>query len=449
MNTKKHRHFIAIPALSLALLLTAGASAAMPLRAETGLQSIRFAAEDTELPFQIDGIVAGVLQPGAAITASRDAKHLELVRGEALMYSVGLTNLSIGTATVHLVGGSLFVLRDSAQTTVAAVGTPVLVSSANELWVAVPGQQLAIQKTGKMGRSTVPPEWYASEASNARDIIKAMPKTTEVPALAAMLQGKITAEKLVSIRAAELADPGSHIGKLALLSLLQADGRMDDAQAESVALYLKEDASLVREAAFAMPVLAHTILQPIPAPLLALWPEAIVEASLAGEQTEALESVHSAAGLPHLLDAAGFPKQAILWRTAVTRAIELLRTVVPPDQVTKLAEDSGRVTRGTLPEVTEAAAIEVTIPLTTWSEEELISMTRQTLVAHGAMIATSSVFTADASTQLVHVTNIFVAEGSKDVAYEFNYDPARDELSSIVRDGKKLPNTVSAKIFFQ
>jgi hypothetical protein len=260
--------------------------------------------------------------------------------------------------------------------------------------------------------------------------------------------GRMTAAIYEALRTA--AGTGTEEMRLLLIRLALRGARTDADAARMITDDFLADDILKDEFTRLLPSLAMTSAKPVQPELIRAWAGEVIRQGLKDGTGSAL-LIRDAAVLPAALTQAGYPLQAREWKSSLGRAAAVLKTTVsaPNRAVLAGAEQLFLTSAGPVADAPDDAPAEKPAPATSWTADELSAITRDTLVSHGALIATSTAFTADAETQTVLVQGVFVAENGKDVPYTFTYDPAASVLRQIRRDGRLLPNAVPVQTFFR
>ncbi len=457
MDTKIHRHFVALPLTILLMLAVAGFQSVLPVGAAdvSGAPTVRFKTDATPLDFQVGWILSGMLERDVALRVDESGEHTELLKGQALIKSTGLTELSMGKLKVHALAASYAALHGDTSSTVVPLTAPVIVTSGEDIAVVVPGMQISINSLGKMTSSTVPPDWYAERL----EALKLLPEIVIPPAdesnaqvqLAHFLAdgGRITAVALSSAEAtARLLDPSGVVSELLFLRLLQEAQWTDEDASRVLADNISQDRFLASELVPTLPLLVATLLKPVSDRQIQVWEKSAL--SLGITDSAAIISVfHRFSGFPQGLARAGYPRQSLLWQHAFYSVGTILGTTLSGKQRTDLEADLAIITRGDNVD----AHIENTVqsmpgPTTHWSEAELTAIVFEILLSRGVLIASTLQLASDTPTQTVRVTGVFIAEQGTDTAYAFTVDVSRKLITDIIRDGKKLPNAVPTDVFF-
>lgn len=452
MHTKTHRHFVAVPLAVLLMLAVAATESILPAGAAgvIGASGVRFATAETATDFEVGWMLTGTLETQSALHADRSGRHIELVRGQVLLRSSGLTELTMGNVTVVALASSYVALHDTTSSTVVPLSAPVLLITSSEMMVLVPGSQLSINAASTISTATVPPDWYAERMQ----ALKLLPETISPSVgphseLAAILEtGRIT--PAVFTHALELVrhlDPSGTAERLLLVRLLQEESRTDDDVSVRIAEVIAADKFLASELVSALPLLVAALGKPVAAVHIDAWEQATLSMGLTNN-TAAVAVLRRYTGFPQMLSRAGYPNQSLLWQRALTSVAQTLRTTLSGAALTDLDTELAILMRGELTEQPALSAPVVSAPSTNWSEQQLIAIVRTMLTSKGVLMAVTTELVPDTPTQTVHVRGVFMAEQGADIPYVFTYDVARGRIANIVRDGKEMPIAVPVETFF-
>ncbi len=482
MNKQKHRHLVAAPIAILAILAVATVSNFMPVLAGSvsGRMTVHLSASSDDEAFHIGGGVAGILREGSDLLADDFGTGLSLRKGQVLLRAPEILTLTLSdTMAVTVIHGSFVAVRDGETVTLAALDMPLLLANGDALTVLPPGRQLTMTPGAPDQNTSIGGDWYASQLSDLSTLESPRPRNIDdvrladalethdltscvsiateghlarpdlQTALAALLTaGKIDRDTYACIRElAHALDSSGALGKLVLLTLATEAVRTDTATSDMIAADFRADPFLKSAFPEILPVLAMTRQRPVQPSLINAFANTVIEAGLA-DPARALTIIRRASGVPRTLAAAGLPLQSQAWKSAIARAIVVLKTTVPEADRALLDVAFAEVV--SMPEEVKpkAAAPAPEAPSTQWSEDELIAITHDVLASHGALFAVTTVLTPDAKAQTVLVEGIFVAEGGANVPYAFTYDPAKERVMKIIRDGHRLPNAVPVQTFF-
>ena len=434
MNQKTHRHFVAFPLTVFLMLAVAGVQAALPGTSAdlTGAATVKFGATSTPVNFQVGWLLAGTLGHDSLLRTDKSGEHSVLVRGQVLMRSQGLTELSIGTQTkIRALSASYVALHDGTTTTVVPLTAPIIVSRGDKVSIAVPGMQVVIDKTGALQSATVPQDWY-TERVQALKLLKDVSimdvsdssRDLKHASLSRLIKdGRITADTFLKASAlAHDIDPSGMALRLLYLRLLQEEPRTDDDVSEALSTKISEDRLLSSEMVFTLPLLVATLMKPVAEPHIELWQKSAVSLGLV-DISSALSLVHRFAGFPEQLERAGYPQQSFLWQRALSSVASVLSTTLSGQALADLQADQAVITRGDHPsEQTQKTDAVSPGTMTNWSEQQLTSLVQSMLFSHGALMAVTTTLVPDTVTQTVRVSSVFIAVQGIDVPFEFTID---------------------------
>lgn len=432
-TTRRHRHFVAVPLTAFAILALAGVSAFLPVRAEeeTGKLSVHLHAEKDQ-PFRIDTSVVGTLYAGSLLRADRTGTRMSLLQGQMLVRQQGHMTVDVGEMHVYALDASFFIVKDS-RSTIAALDEPLLVVFHDETKIVFKGQQLLLMEDGSTSIASLPAEWQVERMHE----------------LQAMHPDEAHAQTSDLYIQRFRASTSAFEKRLILLHLISLGKKVDEEVIPDMVRTLQDDEVLRDLFPSMLPSLAVTSQKSLHPEIVSAWADDVIEWGLR-DGTGAALLLHQVASVPSFVEEAGYPIQASLWRDAMRHAVRILQPTVSPEnsELLSKARDVFSAEEITVMPI-RVPEEEEPKPETTWSADELSLLTRQALVSYGALIATSTAFVPDVQKQVVHVQGIYVAEQGKDVPYSFTYDPVKEELRSINRDGTRLPNVVPLAVFFR
>ncbi len=446
MHKKTHRHFVAIPTALAALAAVAALNAHLSVNAELFSHGtdIEVSSHDKALPFEAGASTQGVLQPQSVVHIAKKGDEVELVSGEAVIRSSGQLTVHLGSLTVRSVANAVAVLRDASSATVVPLVAPVLVRRGDLSAMIAPGQQLIVTGDGT-SLTPVSFDWFSVRFGVARGLIaKADPSSF----LSEISAGTISGDDLMGLfEAASSLDTSGELSRMITARLLTEGATLSPEAAQALVSSDRLDSDLQHDMVEALPAAVRTLRKPVADAVMQAWTEAAVRTTIS-ETGAMLRLVHGNARLPSDMENGGYPKQARLWRESLLRVTDVLRTVLLPEEAVLLDRDIAILTHG--PE-DQTESIE-TVPQIPESErksaDELVLLTRRALLDHGVLMGSATELTPDTDRQVVDVAGVLIAEGTQDVPYEFSYDPTRERVSGIKRDGKSLPNAVPAATFF-
>lgn len=480
MNKQKHRHLVALPIAVLAILTVGVCSHLLPVQAEAdGTRlTVHLRASDRDEVFSIGSAVAGMLRSSSELLADDAGSRLSLKRGQVLLQTAEPLTLEAGdTMRVIVAYGAFVAVRDADAVTIAALDTPVLIEQGGVKSVLEPGRQVRVASGLPEQRTAIGSDWFTAQWSDLtllpsvritpiqdqdlRAAIDARPSACTAiadaghiarsdlrSALATLLSGRrIDTDVYHCIRSLTRALDGSDtMTSLALLLLATEGGRTDTAASSLISEDFIRDPFLKTVFPVTIPVLAVTSQRPVQAPLIHAFGSTVIQIGLASP-AQAIRLITNAAHLPRTLATAGLPMQSDAWKSSLVRAVVVLKTTVPDADRSALDAAFSDILRK--PVIAAAAPVVVKeVPSTHWTEDELTAITRDILVTHGALLATTTTLTPDAETQTVLVEGVFIAEDSGNVPYVFTYNPGKERVTKIIRDGRRLPNAVPVQTFF-
>jgi len=459
MNTKKHRHFVALPLAVFLMLAVAGMESVLQVGAEgfAGASVVRFQAETNPIDFQTGWILSGTLDTGSDLSADKTGEHPELHRGHAVLRSTGFTELHVGIVRVSAFAASYTALHDESSTTIAPITAPVIVSYGTDTKVLVPGMQLTVMADRKVTLASVPSDWYAQQMQTVKLLMEsvipvdAVDREDRQADLARMLShGRITADSYTEAetRTFELDSSGTAL-RLLLLRLLQEDARTDTEASSLIASAVSNDRFLATELITALPFQIGTLQKPVAEAHIRMWEKSTVSLGLT-DSASAISVLRTYADFPEKLTRVGYPEQSMLWQHSLAYVGTILRTTLSGEALKDMDATLAIINRG---DIREEPTLPKTpapyVPATHWSESELTTIVHHVLTAKGVLMAVTTELVPDTPTQTVRVSGVFVAEQGSDVPYVFTFDVARSLITDIKRNGKTLPNAVPVDVFFR
>jgi hypothetical protein len=434
MHTQRHRHIVAVPIVALAMLLIGGVNHFMPLHAAVGQGASRTTLKvSVDQPFSIGTDITGFLYAGSALQADRHGQSLTLQRGQAIITPATYVVLTVGDILVSF-DAPVFVILDTV-TTIVALTEPVIVTRDDARFILLAGQQLRVDPSKKVSLSTVPAAWLAETLSH----ITVPHDTADIT--------RITTETYHSLL--QSSDPDTDQRRLLLLRLMSLGARTDQEAAELITADILSDSFLHDALLSLLPHMALSTRSPLQKPLIAAWAQSVIETGVR-DATRASLLISQNTDLPSFLEEIGYPVQATLWRSALLKAISTLKPTVSDEDSLVLSQAHDTLTVDMQEEETPLATVTLQPAVTSqWAFDELRLLTKEALVRHGALFATSTALVPDITSQTVLVQGIYVAEQGSDVPYTFTYNPSLQVLSNITRDGERLPNTVPINVFFR
>lgn len=452
----KHRHFVALPLLVLGCTMVVVVNAAMPLSASLPLSKLNadITAGDSDQVIAIELRVSGILDQGGVLRIQRDGHSALLLHGTVSLASEDITELALPNGvSLFSIGGAVTVIRDDHYSTVVALRGPVgIVTEANR-YLLPTGYQLRIDNENGVLMSAVTDAWREKSLKRIPDATGIeMQEDVRAEELQELLHadGRWTLERAQNaLRLTEEIDTKQILSKLLALKLLTVSPSLDPEAASLLQKELLEEEWTHEALVFALPRQVLTTLHPVPSPLLDPWAEYAIRSGLRDmdSMTILLREAHL---LPMKLDEAGYPIQSKQWEKALEKVLSVLQGTADKKNAPDLQMFRTTLTlRGNPGSMLSSAASydssESGIPV-----EELLYRTRQMLREHQVLMSGTTHLEPD-SRATIKVTGVFLpsAETGSDASYEFSYDPEKKIFSNIIRNGQKLPNSVSEELFFE
>ncbi len=413
-----------------------------------------FTTKESEQQFSLPGL-SGLLGPLSHLSVSRDGKTLTLRRGSLLVDVAGSLRIDVGDGTiVRFLAGSCRIFRDERSVTVVALSAPVLVLRGDEIWILPGGYQLSIAGSARAKQSAVPQEWLAEQSEMIASLpVMDVSSTDPLVSLVAFLHSPdvITVESLAEVLALPALSADSALRLLVAVRLAPEAGRMDAKVSEILSSAISETLG-PSQLAFAVPALATSTLNVLPTGLIAEWTRTASRMAADDPFGSATLFRGAVSSLPGSYETAGYPKQAMLWRGAISRVNVVLSSLLTGAAADQYAEDIGATHRAVrLLERTPSSSqpIATQQPASHVPSDQLTSLTRQFLLSKDVLFSASVSITIDPDTvDCARVEGIFIVEAGSDVPYTFSYCPADQYIRKIERDGKRLPNDVPVNTFF-
>ncbi len=492
-----HRHFIAAPLVALLLLVVGTLDRSLPVRAssESGLIERMLSATDTPNQFSTPAGVTGLLAPHSRVALLEGGQMFRLEKGSLILRGAGIALVDIGFGVrAGVMDGSMLTLHDDVSASVVALKEPVALSEKDAIHILPVGYQYRIDRTGIAKQTRVPDSWLEGQIAG----ISALPQTDVPPISASRSNGEMLQSLLDTLITSDAplspamqsqlrdVDPLSRLSLLMTMLNVSSDQPIDRVRLSGV-LSVAESASdplvpllallhlsfqsdqldpmasalLARrfiasfsdertECITAIPRIASTSLKPLPKELLDAW----VQITLRSASKDASRTVSLLQGLlgslPERYEAAGFPKQALLWRQSmvqIANPIALLLT--GPERETFLGEIASAV-RNQFTIDDSAVSVSSSAPsvaVKTYSSDELRILTREVLELHHVLFTATTQIIPDASSECAAVTSVFLSEYEQDTPYTFSFCPGDWTIRSIVRSGIPLPNSLPVDQF--
>lgn len=461
MIKKTHRHFVAVPIALLMMLAFTSVATLIPVRAElvAAQKSVQLSATLDDEEFYIAENIAGILKAGTKLSADPAGTRLSLRSGQALLRTSRVVRLDIDTVTVTALRGSFVAAKDAQTIMIAALDAPVIIAGDTFTLVLAPRMQVLLKKDLSHTLSSIGIEWYSAQMQSLSSL-RPSSKQSMIDDACAQEQsfssdnagfivtlvgsGRITTDVYSCIlRFSDRMDDAQSIRRLALLTLATEGARIDDEAAVLILDAFEHDSVLRSALPQVLPALVIQNRSAVPPQLIDLFSTGIIEKGLM-DPVDAIALLENAVPVSDTLRRSGLPLQADLWQAATTKVMRVLRSVVSDDQRVKLDQ----LIRHSSHSSSVTADREATRPLTDWSDEELLFMTRNTLLDHGALFSSTTLLTPDKDHQTVRIEGIFILKDNKNVRYDCTYDPTKEIFTNIIREGTRLPNDVPVTIFF-
>ncbi len=485
-TTPRHRHLVAAPLMVLALFAVSFFDAHIPagaVSASTVADGVVTTGKDSKQFSTSEGITA-IAQPYSSVSIG-GGRQLTLLRGSVLARTTGIVEIDLGFGVkAHAIDGAFIALRDDASVSVVALTSAVLVSRENRLLIVPVGKQLRMDPSGTFDRVTVPSMWFSDQVS----AVAVLPET-QLPSLTEA-QHRLM-ETILSdndaVRSQDIRKLSEDDRLILLSSIVSGDGQLSASQTNTaldLAASFELDGGTLQavtalrlistnermetgagaapadalagtltpaEFIYAVPEIALSSLRPVSSELIDHWSEEIVRSALsdAPSMVKALHGVIN--DVPQTYEDAGYPEQATLWRTAVSRISTSLTPLLSIDDAKTLAFD---VAAALVPHQKEAAAAPVALPPPVpakpqFTDDQLIAFTRKTLLLHDVLFSTNTLIAPSTSdVDCARVTGVFLSQNGRDVPYQFSVCPGTSVVKAIEHDGKRFPNSVPIDRFF-
>jgi len=466
MIKKTHRHFVAVPIALVMMLAFVSVTMLVPVRAElvAAQKSVHVSATLDDEEFYLGQNIAGMLKAGTKLSADPIGTRLSLNSGQALLRTSGFMKLDIDTVQVSALHGSFVAAKDAQTIMIAALDAPVILVSDEFSLVLAPRMQVLLKKDVSYTLSSIGREWYSTQMQSLSSLRPASKQSIEqnmIDDACAQEQnfssddagfivtllghGRITTDVYSCIlRFSDTMDDAQSIRRLVVLVLATEGARIDDEAAVLILDAFEHDSVLRSSLPQVLPALViQKRSATTPPQLIDLFSTGIIEKGLL-DPVDAIALLENAISVPDTLRRSGLPLQADLWQAAITKVVTVLKSVVSDDQRVELDQ----LIHQTSSSSSTTFDQDVIRPQTNWTDEELILMTRNTLLDHGALFSSTTLLTADTEHQTVRIEGIFILKDNKNVRYDCTYDPTREVFTNIIREGTRLPNDVPVTIFF-
>lgn len=399
-HSPRHRHFVAIPlAMALCGVITAFSS-----------------------------VTSASLLPAAGASGEQD-QHVAI--GTSALHANGLLTSDIGFgAKVSLLRGSAMLIRDAVSSTIVPLDVPLLVFVHDQRYVVVPGFQLRMLQDGSVHRYSVPQEWL-------REQTPSVSTDASSDAFSRILGGNESITEVALQEVFTIADAMQpSVSSLFALRLARETGRMNDAASALALSRLVSDVALCKELVTAIPALAGATLRPLPTGFVDLWSRcALPEASRDAASVSSL--LHSYSTLPSRLEAAGYPKQAILWTDAFRAMSTVLASLLPTDETQTAISSSASASAA-------PSLQKVVLP------SDAIDSAKAFLLSRGLLFTAATVLRIDDDVLgCVRVEHVFLPNERQSAEYSFSLCTDDRMIRRIRLGDKPLPNDVPFSVFFR
>ncbi len=437
----RHRHFVAAPLTAVLLLFIGAVSAAAPVGAEyvhprgSGIVN----SDGQDLPFSTPAGPRGLLGEHSEIALAKDGS-LELRRGslfaladDGLMIDAGL---GLWAQTID---GMVFVLRSDEAALVASVRGPALAVTPEKTWILPQGYQLRIDAAGTAKRSRIPEEWLTDQALRSNMIPASTPNAYD--------QLVLTGD---DVTASLVEDTGPLRRRLlTALSLGTSLERLDDVAVTQVVSAIVHDPEAADDLPFAIPALAASVMKPLPDELFQGWVQSVLRLATTDAMAAQAIVLDTAVSLPRVFEDAGYPRQAILWRSALASVSEVLSPLLAGEGLDTFDEQISQALHAVSYFAAETLTSEAETVVRKYSDAEVVSLTRTVLHSHHVLFTAATDITPDTNrADCARVSGVFIAENGQDTAYAFSYCPGTERVAGIERAGTPLPNELTASAFF-
>ncbi len=455
MHTQSHRHFVAVPLMCLLLVLIAGVNAVLPVKGAVlpGQPTINggtlITAGDVRRSIDIDWHLQGMLEPKSRILLT-DSSHATFVAGEAILSSHGYFTLSLDKdRSLTLLAATVWIRRDGTDISIVALDAPVLVDLKGSRTMIPAGFQFRITSTSKL--SPAPSDWLSERIADASSLMQ----YDVVLDPAASFAEQVEARLAEAFQSEAALDPDESSSLIALGDTIDPSGILSGLIAYRLGLHpgrLSEDSQTKVEASFrsspvaetafsAIPSIVQFTLKPVSVWLIDGWSSQVIRQGMDDPQA-GMAVVRDNRDLPSRLKEIGYPLQSDAWQSALDRIEQTLLPLLTPDEQESIFGSSGSSQA--------QSSVSSSVAAPQYTEQQLLAITRQMLVDHGALMGSEThLLPLAGPPQAVRVIGVFVLEDGRDVAYEFTFDPAANVLSRIVRDGIAQPNAVPVEVMFQ
>lgn len=441
-----HRHLIALPLAAVLLAVVGLSNAVAPVSASllaTARRDLVVSAAEVAKELDLPSGLHLSLEPGAEAHLNADGTDITVSRGSALADAQGLAMFSLPCLTVSVLHSTAYVSVSDQSVSVAAVQGPLLLQSCDGRLLLLGEGEQAYMSSDSIDVSTVPAVWLMETQSR---LASSAPPETSVSHIYSVPFSKDASSVDVTsaFQRAELETDG--VTTLLAFRLLPILSRFDDAVKEAVFSSLFSSDALRTQVVRALPYAVSTNQLTLNEAVMEDWTDAA--AIFAATDSDAMRSLlDHVALLPSFLADAGYPKQAHLWMQALRDTIALLRPLVDASDRESL---DALLTRASNHVPAEQPVIlqKEDSATTAFSDDQLVVLTKDVLSRSEALQTAVTRVIPDAESQTARVEGIYVSENGRDIAYDFTYAPGSEMISSVMRDGIKLPNQVSVDVFF-
>ncbi len=442
MPSRSHKHFVAVPLLVASLACVAAMSSIIEAGARTlgAAPQKTIIAGDEAMDVLLPADAAGVLEPGGSMMIDPMGDRVWLLHGSLTAVADDFLRLQTGKITVDALRSGVFVISDTQSVTVAAIDAPVLVRTARREYVLPPGYQWQMRAGQDQPlRSMIPGIWLEPKLREILDIAhrraaQSQPATEDLRTRAV----DPVFSRLLALRSATDRILAPYAEDDALRQALFAD----DASGEWTMAFLASVRALHKPAAELY---------------LPAWEEAAQRLITADPDAAAQQLAPLIGDLPQILDDAGYPKHASLWRQMIQRLAAFTQPQLNTASREAFAAAISQALRTNVQSsimhdaagaATAAVASQSMLPDIRVNES--IAALKQRLLALGAMLTSESSFQPIAGqSAAIRVKTVYFATSRGDVPFTFTVNAADDTVSEISRNGVPLPNTMLLEKFVE
>ena len=428
----KHQHFFALPIALVALLVLTGIDGlldAQGSRAET-LSSLVISTDAHLKDIILPGSVSARLSPHSTVLTSPQRLYPVLVRGSGVFSATGAFAISTKDITIISANGGIFIeVHQDGVTAVALTSSFVLDHQSGSI-LCPRGSQVFVDAFGHSKLSLVPTSWLKEKIS----LLPSSPSFTRLDSQEARsMQDEALAQSAIVHPYAPFATAFSFA--------LQSPNLLS-----SGALVVLTSSPLFTEVVPQfLPSLLRSFPAPLPLEIIDLWHERLLY-EVASSASGSLQKLQYALPIPSLLEEAGYPKQAMLWKSRILHVAEVLKPLLSSvDQnILNIALRVAFVQRQSFTQQQPSSQLEISSDSSNQlSAKDLQDRTYQMLLMFDFLLADDTRLAVPIiGDQLVVVEKVFRNEDGADHRYDFEYLPAFRTLRSIMRDGVRLPNSI-------